>query len=332
MRAPSYGTQVCGMRLLDFRLPDFLRVAWVSQAARNYWSPRIQAIQRAWNDIEWQSVARGIRRSAILTVGHSELVELGRTLCAEKLIALPLARVAATPGVYQSRAMEPADDAPFSYRLVVASPDVSLKFMDAWLAGSAADIGHFLGYPRCCRTFFQRTWVDAALIDPTWPMAGGQIGDTSEVRQIDLTARFECNVLARFVGVRAVPHLPCRFSCPESGSFGSALLELGDELGFTGEMADLKEILNWSFEWSALHGVAEVRTPVMKVAVATDATAECHVVRLHGQAFPKHGARGHRFPYGSPARSFEPSRVPAPLVTISSLEVSSEGKDGSDQG
>jgi hypothetical protein len=57
------------------------------------------------------------------------------------------------------------------------------------------------------------------------------------------------------------------------------------------------ELLDWPVEWSALHGIAEIRTPVVKIATRTDPTPERYVVRWMGKSFPADGARGLMFPY-----------------------------------
>ena len=67
-------------------------------------------------------------------------------------------------------------------------------------------------------------------------------------------------------------------------------------------MASLHAILDWPMEWSALHGIAEVRTPVFKLAMDTDASAATYVVRHHGRSYPEHGATGLVFPYRRPDR------------------------------
>src|SRR5258708_28522091 len=54
--------------LLDFVLPDFLRLAWVSEPAREVWSVRFQQVVRAWAELEWLSVASGIRNCALVRV------------------------------------------------------------------------------------------------------------------------------------------------------------------------------------------------------------------------------------------------------------------------
>jgi hypothetical protein len=57
------------------------------------------------------------------------------------------------------------------------------------------------------------------------------------------------------------------------------------------------EILDWSVQWSALHGIAEIKTPVLKVSARTDATPAEYVVRRPGGLRPREAASGLGFPY-----------------------------------
>jgi hypothetical protein len=77
------------------------------------------------------------------------------------------------------------------------------------------------------------------------------------------------------------------------------LLALGREIGFSEEMDWLVQILRWSVEWSALHGIAEIKTPVVKIITQTDATARKYVVRRAGDLYPEEGVHGLSFPYRS---------------------------------
>jgi hypothetical protein len=87
------------------------------------------------------------------------------------------------------------------------------------------------------------------------------------------------NILGRWLGVRAVAHLPCRFDCPESVAFAQRLLEIGTNNGYGEEVSWITEILSWPAEWSALHGIAEVKWPIVKLSTRTDATSHKRVVK-----------------------------------------------------
>jgi len=133
-------------------------------------------------------------------------------------------------------------------------------------------------------------------------MATNTVAATDSVVLLDPTAASLANILWRWVGVRAVPHLPCRFDCHETIQLGSQFLQVGEASGHVEEAAWIKQILSWPVEWSALHGIAEVKSPVLKISTRTDASANKYVVRWKGTDYPKEGATGLRFPYQAPAR------------------------------
>jgi hypothetical protein len=84
---------------------------------------------------------------------------------------------------------------------------------------------------------------------------------------------------------------------------------LGAELGHGEELVWLDQMLRWPLEWSGLHGIAEIKTPVVKIVTRTDATADKHVVRCLGElsSMPEQTASGLGFPHRAPRR--------LPLVT-----------------
>jgi hypothetical protein len=186
---------------------------------------------------------------------------------------------------------------------VVGRPADVQAFRAAWTASDDEAIGRLLGYPECCRTFFRRVWVDDRMVDTTWPMARVSAGETNGARSLSVAGPAAANILWRWMGVRAVPHLPCRVDCEKTIALGERLVEVGWLSGHGAEMDWLLEILSWPVEWSALHGIAEVKTPVLKVSTRTDATASRYVVRREGTDYPAEGARGLQFPYRAPARA-----------------------------
>jgi hypothetical protein len=57
------------------------------------------------------------------------------------------------------------------------------------------------------------------------------------------------------------------------------------------------EILSWPVKWTALHGIAEITSPIHRMSVPTDATVETLEVRYAGAGYPAEGARGSGFPH-----------------------------------
>src|SRR5574341_124560 len=268
---------------LPFTLPDWTRVAWASAAARQVWEPRIQRITAAWTIAERLSVVHGIRRAALQPCQPDQLPELSRWAADTGLVVLPVERQGIGGGSYSASATPLVAGRPWQYRALVTRPEDMTAALSAW--GEDEALGRLLGYPPCCRAFFRRTW-GAGQVDTTWDMAQeGTAGPDG------------ANILLRWLGVRLVPHLPCSFGCAPSARLGEAMAQVLAEAGFQDELAWLQQMLRWPVEWSALHGIALIVTPVCQVSARTDATAERLLVQRQGEEYPAEGARGLRFPF-----------------------------------
>jgi SAM-dependent methyltransferase len=295
------------MARLDFTLPDFTRLAWVSDRAREVWEPRLVRLAGTWNEVEWRAVIEGVRACAVTMAGPEEYVRRAPAWAEAGLTALPVEIHGVSGQPYDATPVAPEPGQPFVFRFVVGRPEHTAEFKRAWDAADQERIGDLLGYPPCCREFFRRAWVDDAMVDTTWPMAvataaAREIALDEDTTSIDVEGPAQANILWRWMGVRAVPHLPCRFDCPATVEFADRLVSVGRNAGFDEEMDWLLEILSWPVEWSALHGIAEVKTPVVKVSTRTDATPRRYLVRRAGDRFPEDGATGLGPPFRVPVK------------------------------
>lgn len=281
------------MQRLPFQLPDFTRRQWVSPRARGVWEPRLQAIGRVWSEIERESVAVGVRGAHLGNVTPGELPEASAWAARHGLSLVPL-RILARAGDYSATTRDPRPGEAWDYRAVYLHAQTAAGWVDAWQRSDDFTMAGMLGYPACCRHFFQRVWVEAGQVDTTWAMCG-DLGVIRECNHHDVDPLNQ--ILGRWAGYRAVPHLPCSWDCAPTREFGRQLLELGDELGYAEEMGWLREALSWPHEWSALHGIAEVRSPILRISTRTDATPVTYTVRIHSDSYPEAGARGTRFPF-----------------------------------
>lgn len=293
------------MERLDFVLPDFTRVIWVSDEARTVWEPRFNQIRKALSEIEWLSVISGIRSCCIAIVSPEDFVALADGWVKQGLWALPLEiqGLSSSPYYsYSSTSVKAEPGKPFLFRFVLGTPQDVLDFKRAFDSGDDQEIERLLGFPPCCSDFFQQIWVEQDLVDTTWPMAVKTASLAEEVRSLEVIGPPEVNILWRWLGIRAVPHLPCSFNCQLTTEFGKKLIEVGRKAGYDAEMDWLLEILSWPIEWSALHGIAEIKTPILKVSTRTDATPSKYVVRREGETFPLEGVQGLNFPYRIPRK------------------------------
>lgn len=285
-----------GVERLPFSLPEFVRISWVNEEARAVWEERIRAVAWAWSEIEWRAVSAGARRCAILRIAPPEFLEQAPRWLEAGLTSLPIDLIG-DPGPYSSAASPVKAGEPFVMVLVLGSLADVGEFRDAWEAADQEKIGTLLGYPACCREFFRQVWVELGMTDTTWPTAMNSEPEREGERAVVVDGPPQANILWRWMGVRAAPHLPCSFGCEETVAFADRLIEIGRACGFQKEMDWMLEILDWSVQWSALHGIAEIKTPVLKVSARTDATPVDYVVRRPGGSRPQEGARGLDFPY-----------------------------------
>jgi uncharacterized protein len=111
-----------------------------------------------------------------------------------------------------------------------------------------------------------------------------------------LTGVIGTNFFLRPLGIDLLGYTPCSFHCEESRERAEALLARGREA--EPEATEwLEEILGWPLEWSALHGIAEVKTAIVKFAYAADYTPSKVMLHYRGVALPVDAARGLTFAY-----------------------------------
>ena len=285
------------MERLDFRLPDFTRMSWVSDRAREVWQPRVHRLIAAWQDVELLSVAEGLRPCMRTVVDAAELAGFREQVTRHRLHLRVLEGL--DGGTHY--AARDAGAMPRRYRVAVGALENVEDLAAAWQRGETAEVARLAGCPACCQAFFEQFWNQDRFVDPTWPM-------TQNTRQKEeiapdtwrVTGPFQGNVLLRSLGARAVPHLPCRFDCDATREQADAYLALGRGAGYADVIGWLEEMLNWPVEWSVLHGIAETKTPVVKIAFGSDASARKYTVQYAGSAYPTEGAQGLRFPYIQP--------------------------------
>jgi hypothetical protein len=252
----------------------------------------VEAVRAALTALELHSVATGWRTAAVVTCPPDRLVELCRRASSLGLAAQP----------YELRQRplhgEPSDqpqhrsDRPFTFGVVIARPP-AIAGLDRKLA-SAWERARLVGAPDCCADFAANAWKDR-WIDTTWPMAMASAPCRDLV--VEASSNPRSNTCLRPLGVFPVFHAPCSFECPATQARAAHLAELGRSIGLGQEMDWLEDILSWPTLWSALHGLAEVKNPILRMVTTTDATGERIEIRLRSHRSPLERARGIRFPY-----------------------------------
>lgn len=276
---------------MEFALPEFQRCVWVSDGARASWEPRIKRITDAWREIEWRTVAEGVRPCVtcwISTDGWQKLRDRSKKsgLAVEPLMV--------------KRAPKEGGPSGLLMRAVIGRRRDAKRFARAWANGAYAETGALLGYPECCCRFFAETVRDPEQREMLWTIAARSCSQANEHQTLVVEGPWELNIFWGHLGVRAVPHLPCRMQCAESLELGSQFASVGNIAGYADEMAWTREILQWPLEWSVLHGIAEMKTPILKLCANSVATPMRFTIRRLGSSYPEDGAQGVDFPFQQP--------------------------------
>jgi uncharacterized protein len=265
----------------NFRLPPFVRLAFVGQAQRATWASRMDAVRTALARLSVLAVVRQLVPVSLVSVPGAEVFEIHNLAAANGLHA----RLLAGPK-HEWREW-----------MAIGSESITANYLQAWNKGDAAALDELATIPACCQD--SRThWRQAGFIDPVWPLAAAQ-AQTAE-HEADVRGSPAMNFLLRPLGIDPLGYLPCAFSCEESQRLGSARIALGREAGMIQAIDWLEEMLDWPAEWSALHGIAELKTGIVKIAYNTDFTPEKVTVRYHGHTLATDGVRGLSFAYRQP--------------------------------
>jgi len=276
---------------LDFVLPEWTRIIWNSNDAKLIWESRIREISNAFLSIEKKLVLQGIKPSWLTSMTEVEYEETTNSIQNTNFVLYILNKTPISNS-YISSSQNYVEGQPYNYRVVLTHKNNLEDWKTAWGDNDNLSIGRLLGFPDCCQKFFQKYWVDQKFLDTSWPMS---LDGTQGPK--------ECNILLRWLGVRAVSHLPCSFNCKETYSIARTNIDWAISNGYSQEMEWLEEMLDWPIQWSALHGIAEIRTPILKISARTDATADLVVVDRPGFSYPKEGSSGTKFPYINKAKS-----------------------------
>jgi len=121
------------------------------------------------------------------------------------------------------------------------------------------------------------------------------------------------NLLWRSLGIGLTDLLPCGPHCPAARDRAARRHAAARAAGV--DLDALDEVLAWPAQWSALHGIAELRAPLLRLTHPTVYTAGRVEIRFAGSAYPEDGAVGLNFPYRRPPSARH--RATLPLVSVS---------------
>ncbi len=267
----------------DFELDSLCRTVWVSAKAKEAWGQPIRDCANLVSELELLSVSEGQRKCGWQSINIQQLPSFERR-CAEIGLATLAVKYSA-PFEGFAHKFQPAGDINNNTNVPVifaARLQDALNYRNAYEAGNHEAQGEFLGFPDCCRRFFD--WVWPRYYDPI-----AQIKDKDKCHPYS-------NPLLRYIGLRVSFHIPCSFHCDKTIELAMQRMRLAREIN--ADMATLLEaLLSMPMSWDCLHGIAIIRTPIFYVIINSVPSIDRQIVKLNGKFIPKESARGICFPF-----------------------------------
>jgi len=270
-------------KLINVEMTPKNNIVWRTKELKEKFEPILNRISRAYYQAEIEMVARGHRLATVATVSSHAFENDISNFLEKGLIFKPIQRVKAYGGfAHKHEGAQPGDPNSFVYGVIAKDFEVLEAFYSHnSITGktdttSHTDIGTFLGYPQCCREFFDHEWIEQRWVDTIYQQAlntGGAelIADYT----VKTGGHGFCNQALRYFGIRISPQLCHSWDCEATIEWAQLWYDIMYELD--PEAAEWALILSeMPITWSALKGVAIVKTPIF---VGTANTAPC---------FPEH--------------------------------------------
>jgi hypothetical protein len=267
---------------------EFVRLNWVSKTAEELWAPIFSQCSNLFVSLEIEAVKRGLKGATIQPCAPDNLEKLSSEMMDLGLTVVPIERVGMTKN-YSSSRMPVEKGRPWQYRVAIGDFESVREVVYGTKNGDTNVVGIALGYPQCCIDFFDKIWIREKWLDTSYPMSRG-FEDYHEWNPY-------CNILLRWLGIRYISHLPCNFNCVSTEKVGREYHELAYDMGYRTVADALFSILNWPVQWSGLHGIGMIETPVCRVVFRTDMFNQKRTVRLHSDHYPRESALGLHFPH-----------------------------------
>lgn len=264
------------MHRLDFSIPPFLSIAWVSDAARERWRPVFKQLNQALLDTTLSGVAQGLWQARRIRVPGAMVLRLPE---AAKTLGL---------SIRTEQTGHPGEKGPVFHDVVVQPLDL-------------AECGEPAGVAACCAQAFDDARKSGRR-ETIWESALATPGHRHEDDTIRVPPGYCFGALWHKLLVNPFSYPPCQLGCPETLAQTRRHLDWMREAGHDEAAGWIEDIAGWPVEWNVSHGICELRTPIVKIAYETDATERRYRVRVEGTTSPADGAHGLVFPYRARAR------------------------------
>lgn len=273
--------------IYENKLQPFFRVSWTSAQAASIWAPRIARIRTMLGRQRRHLIEKGVigyyqdslfAHQEDRLIKQLEEVDLDYTSLHNNHYTLHNL-------IHHSKLEDQAKHTYFAGKKATIH-----LIKESILSNSKEALFALSGMATCCAKTYQ-SFLESGYHDPlTWLAVNRK---RFPMKTMYKAGRF---MLGQAFEMPLIPLFACDPECDHAEAHWQNIIKhlkqvVPDPTNW------LEEILDWPMHWSALHGCAELKTPVAKIIYRCDATSDKQEIRFEGNTYPEEGERGLAFPY-----------------------------------
>jgi hypothetical protein len=246
--------------------------------------------------LELLSVAEDQRKCAWRTVNTFQVPELTKECLRLGINVYPIQNIGSWGQGFTHKTKPAIEGKPMStYCIITKKIEYAQEYHVAFDKGNHEKQGKLLGFPKCCTAFFKKNWPE--YFDPMPQIAENSLNFIShDWGKLYYPNTYSIPVL-RYIGLRIGFHIPCSFNCQESIKIANERLSICKSQDDKDFSILLTRLLSMPIEWSVLHSLALIKTPIFYLRANSMPTEEEYIIRLYGDFIPRESASGAEFPF-----------------------------------
>lgn len=250
------------MKLTDKRVAPLTETSFASDQDRKVWSAKIEMASEAFHKAETSMVSCGAREAAIQIIRESRYEDRARELKEMGLSVLALSWSSSHNGFSHADVESESGSVDKSCKVVISQSAEACERLRAYRqAGNFDAVGAMLGYPPCCRNFFENSTKEG-YFDPIWQQAlntDRNVKKDGAGYSLRVRGYPECVKFHRYWGVQLCAHLPCSFVCEATRRISGLWMKEMD-FNYSGSAHAAFDILLLPGTWHLEEGYAETKT------------------------------------------------------------------------
>jgi len=254
----------------DIQIEPFTKTNWKTATSRDIWKQVLRRAASAKHYAEWASVLsdKTERKAAVIHINNENRERWLERISDADLVYREIRYSEPYDGfAHKFYPTDGSDPTRITYSVVARNNDIADKFKEAELDMSSHErhntVGKFLGFPECCRDFFNNAWIDEGKTDPIYEITCNTDSaeaptDGNEDVIVKDPSPF-ANIMWRYFGWSFITHMPCSWDCQKSIDVGKRRQEIMENGGFKEAANELEKWLSEPFVWTGYHRLAHIR-------------------------------------------------------------------------